>query len=1368
MARVLLSFMVAMLCFASSLLAQDTTPPTINCPGNATLQLAPGDCETQYFFAIFATDNAPGCTPNIAQTDGTGYTSGSTFPIGTTTLSFQATDCSGNSASCSFSITVVAYQPPNSGLVCDDFLNISIPATCEMWLTPDQALEGNYGCYDDFVVDVEYTGSNYIGYYYVGETITFTVTNTLTGNYCWGLALVEDKSGPLITDCSPDTINCLQDVRPVSEGGDVPDPTFTDCNAFTVSHIDMVTQGACSDVYSQIIMRIWSATDVLGFTSTCNQIITVERTSLLSLDPVCPAEKVMECVPGLSPDTSPTNTGYPTVVIDGVTYEITEGANAVCNITASFSDLVIPKCGVGFRIIRTWTVLDWCLPVDFIDNPWTCTQVIHYNDTTAPQITPPANMTVSANLPGCKARPVIPASLISDCSNYTVAIFTPSGPISGNGGQVPAPGLSYGLHTLTVKATDACGNSSSATFTVNVVDNIKPTPVCDQFTVVALNDTGYGFANAISFDNGSTDNCCIDNFQVARMTDNCGIPANLVFDGYVEFCCSDVGTLVQVILKVLDCHGNFNTCMVNVDVQDKTGPSITCPPNVTLTCGDDYTNPTLVGEVVTDPTQQGQNDGLATDNCGANLVIAQSDAGTIQCGAGTIYRTWAATDPAGTLTFCVQTITVINDDPFTGGDIIFPIDVTLNGCSSSTDPGDTGSPVFPASNGCYVLVVGMVDEVFTSVPDACRKILRRWTVIDWCQYNPNQPNSPGRWEHVQVIKIIDSSAPTFATCNNLTFCNFKADCSELIPDLTVSATDSCSPSVNYSWTVDLNDDGLTDPGYVTSGIGQNTTHPYPVGTHRISYAASDGCGNTGFCNFLFAIDDCKKPTPVCNAGIIIEIMPTGMVPVNVSQLEEGSSFDNCTAANDLLFSFSPDVTNDILIFTCDDLGTNLVQVWATDEAGNQDFCETQVIIQDNMAACGGTPLIAMNGQVADEENEGVENVQVELNGNLTGQTVTSAAGGYQFANLPIGYDYTVTPLLNESPLNGVTTFDLLLLHRHILNMQLLDSPYKLIAGDVNHSEALSVTDVVELRKLILHITNSFPNNTSWRFVDDSYTFPNPANPFAQVFPEVCNVNNLTLNSPQVNFVAVKIGDLNGNAATNNLTGGSEDRTNDDFIFKTAARKVKAGEAVTVDFSANLADMLGYQFTLNFDKSALRFEKLAPAGSTSLENFGLSLLDEGVVTASWYQLAAAAEATDEVQFSLTFTAVKDGSLSEFLNINSRYTTSEGYESDGTVRPVSLEFSTPGGSVAAANTFELFQNVPNPFNDATVIGFQLPEASSATLTVFDLSGRVVKSVSGDFSKGYHEVSLERSALPTQGIFYYRLETPGNTATRKMTML
>ncbi|MEZ4931408.1 MAG: hypothetical protein R2788_04655 [Saprospiraceae bacterium] len=61
-------------------------------------------------------------------------------------------------------------------------------------------------------------------------------------------------------------------------------------------------------------------------------------------------------------------------------------------------------------------------------------------------------------------------------------------------------------------------------------------------------------------------------------------------------------------------------------------------------------------------------------------------------------------------------------------------------------------------------------------------------------------------------------------------------------------------------------------------------------------------------------------------------------------------------------------------------------------------------------------------------------------------------------------------------------------------VELLDSPYKMIAADANKSNSITTFDLVQIRKLILFINTDLPNNTSWRFVDKAYAFSNPAEP----------------------------------------------------------------------------------------------------------------------------------------------------------------------------------------------------------------------------------------------------------------------------------
>ncbi|MBK7937144.1 MAG: hypothetical protein IPJ82_08605 [Lewinellaceae bacterium] len=99
----------------------------------------------------------------------------------------------------------------------------------------------------------------------------------------------------------------------------------------------------------------------------------------------------------------------------------------------------------------------------------------------------------------------------------------------------------------------------------------------------------------------------------------------------------------------------------------------------------------------------------------------------------------------------------------------------------------------------------------------------------------------------------------------------------------------------------------------------------------------------------------------------------------------------------------------------------------------------------------------------------------------------------------------MTPTKDDNPLNGVSTYDLVLISKHILGLEPLNSPYKMIAADANKSNSITTFDIVEIRKLILGIYNELPNNTSWRFVDKDYVFPQPTNPFATTFPETKSV-----------------------------------------------------------------------------------------------------------------------------------------------------------------------------------------------------------------------------------------------------------------------
>jgi hypothetical protein len=281
-------------------------------------------------------------------------------------------------------------------------------------------------------------------------------------------------------------------------------------------------------------------------------------------------------------------------------------------------------------------------------------------------------------------------------------------------------------------------------------------------------------------------------------------------------------------------------------------------------------------------------------------------------------------------------------------------------------------------------------------------------------------------------------------------------------------------------------------------------------------------------------------------------------------------------------------------------------------------------------------------------------------------------------------------------------------------------------------------------------------------VDKDYAFPNPQNPWAGAngFPEVINYNNLTVSDLGAHFVAVKVGDVNGTAATN-LQGGFEERNlTGELVFHTQDMLLKEGRTYTVPFYGDEQSVSGFQFTLEMDES---IELLGVGeGLVREENYGLAQLHEGALTMSWNEALPRRLGSEEELFSLLIRARWHTTLGEAMHISSRFTRAEAYAEDESMLDVQLAFNNQ-----LTNDFVLYQNVPNPFTGQTRIGFRLPEPTAATLTITDASGKVVRIIEGDYQAGYHELTL-RDLGGVSGVLYCRLDTPTHTATRKMVVL
>ncbi|MBK7341938.1 MAG: hypothetical protein IPJ06_01785 [Saprospiraceae bacterium] len=463
-----------------------------------------------------------------------------------------------------------------------------------------------------------------------------------------------------------------------------------------------------------------------------------------------------------------------------------------------------------------------------------------------------------------------------------------------------------------------------------------------------------------------------------------------------------------------------------------------------------------------------------------------------------------------------------------------------------------------------------------------------------------------------------------------------------------------------------------------------------------------------------------------------------------------------------------------LILTCDDLPPATISpvveaaVWVGDQAGNWDYCVTTITVEDWLGACGCGPMPMLSCYITNEDQEPIELVTVECatpsNNNWT--QITGNSGVASFMIFEAGV-YTLSPEKDINLLNGVTTYDLILLQRHFLGIKPLTSPYKIIAADVNNNCLLSIADLIELRRMILDPENSaLKHNTSWRFVDANFIFPDPEKPCN--FAESVTLD-VTSNYPYIgsNFIGIKIGDISGDHATDYFMESEYRHSVGSLKFGIQDQQLSAGQEYKVAITTKkFTEILGYQYTLEMDKSQLEFIDVKPVGSDmGLSNFGLSKCSDGILTTSWNNSKPTTIADGEVLYNVKFRALTNGLLSQALNISSRVTTAEAYDRNEELLDVQLHFDR-GEKNSGELTID--QNEPNPFRDQTNIGFYLPEASEATLTIHDVTGHIIYRTVGNFDAGYHSFVVSGSDVPAKGLLSYTLQSGGFRETRQMTKI
>jgi hypothetical protein len=124
------------------------------------------------------------------------------------------------------------------------------------------------------------------------------------------------------------------------------------------------------------------------------------------------------------------------------------------------------------------------------------------------------------------------------------------------------------------------------------------------------------------------------------------------------------------------------------------------------------------------------------------------------------------------------------------------------------------------------------------------------------------------------------------------------------------------------------------------------------------------------------------------------------------------------------------------------------------------------------------------------------------------------------------------------------------------------------------------------------------------------------------------------------------------------------------------------------------------------------------------------------------------------FSVRFTAEESGDLRDMIQVSSRITPAMAFGENGEKMQVNLRFEGEKSSVS-----------PNPWSDYTSISFQTSEATTATLKVFDMAGRLVYSIVKVIEKGEQTFEVNAAKVPVTGILMYEITTENGVFSGKM---
>ncbi|HZV70552.1 MAG TPA: hypothetical protein VFG10_13450 [Saprospiraceae bacterium] len=680
----------------------------------------------------------------------------------------------------------------------------------------------------------------------------------------------------------------------------------------------------------------------------------------------------------------------------------------------------------------------------------------------------------------------------------------------------------------------------------------------------------------------------------------------------------------------------------------------------------------------------------------------------------------------------------------TGCDSIRSLELTVNTyfrdtlvrtiCSGDSVEGYTQSGIyadtFPNTEGCPFIRVIRLTVLYCSpiVPivaydlDACESVMANGSHMDYTEFTPEYP-------------FILPCAEVIANYLNRSFPE-KHSCTPGIngsPAMCVTVFDSCGYQAGNaaSVVIEFTIDPATDSMVRFTGLEFYEKGP-------LNYEWINGPGGANNFPYYFGIRVLKNGTEIYRKGINQTHLNWTLQVFNFIDNEK-FYVDNVTTFRIELLPYCPAIRN------------AEVSAWDIDEIRIYAGCVSP-----------SKPDPFIDGFVATKKEQAISNVNIYLSDDplflQKDIRSTNETGYYIFDPLVPGKSYYLNGYKNDDVRNGVSTLDLIGLQKHLLGIEPFITLDQYIAADINRSGSISVLDLIELRKLILGKYTEFPNNTSWRFGPLPQDFSGTD---LTVFQEIKTIEFLDNEPQEVNFLGIKIGDLNGDAKVNAADPKITARNNFSIPLLIDDQPLVEGQPINVPvFLGTEINMEGLQLALDINNFELK--SLHPGVLPVTEgNFFVS--DKGLLRMSWNDSKPVSVLHGNILFTLVLVPKFSGSLKQNLLLTDDYLFPECYSSDD-INPITLELEVVDkpGSLAVSTLFHI---EPNPFLSTFNLRFNLDHNDTVVFRFYDVTGRRCHVIEKMYATGENIEPIDFDILPaTAGIIYCQMICNGNTIIQK----